>query len=77
MEDTNIRILRGRKELYLDGVIEKNAGSHTVVFLKDHTFKSTTAAAEVICGSTVNGWIKWKSEGKTLDELERKNECIE
>ncbi len=77
LEDTNIRILRGRKELYLDGVIEKNVGSHTVVFLKDYTFKSPTAAAEVICGRTVNGRIKWKSEGKTLDELERKNECIE
>ena len=71
LDDTNIRIMRARKELYLDWIIEKDAQARTVTFLKDYTFKSPTAAAEVICWRAVNWWSKWKSEWKTLDELER------
>jgi hypothetical protein len=71
LDDTNIRIMRGRKELYLDWIIEKDAQTRTVTFLRDYTFKSPTAAAEVICWRAVNWWSKWKSEWKTLDELER------
>ena len=71
LDTTNIRIMRARKELYLDWIIEKDAQTRTVTFLKDYTFKSPTAAAEVICGRAVNWWSKWKSEWKTLDELER------
>ena len=71
LDDTNIRIMRARKELYLDWIIEKDAQTRTVTFLKDYTFKSPTAAAEVICWRAVNWWSKWKSEWKTLDELER------
>lgn len=71
IEDSNIRIMRARKELYLDWFIEKNQSSHTVTFLKDCSFKSPSAAAEVICWRSVNWWWKWKSWGKTLDELER------
>jgi len=67
----NIRIMRARKELYLDWIIEKDSRTHTVTFLKDYTFRSPSAAAEVICWRAVNWWSKWKSEGKTLDELER------
>lgn len=71
LDDTNIRIMKARKELYLDWIIEKDSQTHTVTFLKDYTFRSPSAAAEVICWRSVNGWSKWKSEGKTLDELER------
>ena len=71
LDDTNIRIMRARKELYLDWIIEKDAQTRTVTFLRDYTFKSPTAAAEVICWRAVNWWSKWKSEWKTLDELER------
>ena len=71
LDDTNIRIMRARKELYLDWVIVKDSQTHTVTFLKDYTFRSPSAAAEVICWRPVNWWSKWKSEGKTLDELER------
>ncbi len=70
-DETNIRIMKARKELYLDWIIEKDASTHTVIFLQDYTFRSPSAAAEVICWRSVNGWSKWKSEWKTLDELER------
>ena len=63
--------MKARKELYLDWVIEKDASTHTVTFLQDYTFRSPSAAAEVICWRPVNWWSKWKSEWKTLDELER------
>ena len=71
LDDTNIRIMKARKELYLDWIIEKDAQTRTVTFLEDYTFRSPSAAAEVICWRPVNWWSKWKSEWKTLDELER------
>lgn len=70
-DETNIRIMKARKELYLDWIIEKDASTYTVIFLQDYTFRSPSAAAEVICGRAVNWRSKWKSEWKTLDELER------
>jgi len=71
LDTENIRIMRARKELYLDWIIEKDSSEHKVTFLKDYTFRSPSAAAEVICWRPVNWWSKWKSEWKSLDELER------
>lgn len=46
----------------------------TVVFEVDHLFKSPSAAATSLMGSTAAGWTVWKSkDGKTLDELKRQN----
>ena len=70
LDTENIRILRARKELYLDWIIEKDSSEHKVTFLKDYTFRSPSAAAEVICWRPVNWWSKWKSEWNSLDELE-------
>lgn len=44
----------------------------TVVFDKDHLFRSPSMAALALMGRTCNGWIDWKtSDGKTLDALKR------
>ena len=37
-------------------------------------FSAPSTAAAVILAGKANGWIEWKNEeGKTLDELKRKN----
>lgn len=38
--------------------------------LEDFYFDSPSAASQVICGASTNGWIVWKTEkGKTLKEI--------
>lgn len=44
----------------------------TVVFQKDHLFRSPSMAALALMGRTSNGWLDWKTKsGKTLDEVKR------
>lgn len=44
----------------------------TVVFAKDHLFRSPSMAAVALLGRTANGWLEWKDkDGKTLDALKR------
>lgn len=44
----------------------------TVVFDKDHLFRSPSMAAQSLLGRTANGWVEWKdAHGKTLDWLKR------
>lgn len=44
----------------------------TVVFEKDHLFRSPSMAALALMGRTCNGWIDWKTtDGKTLDAVKR------
>ena len=44
----------------------------TVVFAKDHLFRSPSMAAVAVLGRTANGWVEWKDkDGKTLDALKR------
>ena len=46
----------------------------TVVFMKDHSFRSPSMAALALMGRTSNGWVEWKdAKGRTLDELKRQN----
>ena len=41
---------------------------------KDYLFKSPSIAGGVTLGMRVNGWSCWKNkDGKTLDEIYRKN----
>jgi hypothetical protein len=47
----------------------------TVVFEKDHLFRSPSMAALSLMGRTSNGWIDWKTKGgKTLDAVKRQGE---
>ena len=44
----------------------------TVVFEKDHLFRSPSMAALSLMGRTSNGWIDWKNkDGQTLDAVKR------
>lgn len=48
------------------------AEGDSVVFEKDHLFRSPSMAALALLGRTANGWIEWKAEdGRTLDEIKR------
>jgi hypothetical protein len=44
----------------------------TVVFEKDHLFRSPSMAIIALLGRTANGWKEWKGkDGATLDALKR------
>jgi hypothetical protein len=44
----------------------------SIVFTKDHLFRTPSGAAYVLLGRSANGWIEWKaSDGQTLDTLKR------
>jgi predicted GIY-YIG superfamily endonuclease len=48
------------------------ADGDTVVFQKDHLFRSPSMAALSLMGRTCNGWVDWKTkDGKTLDAVKR------
>ena len=59
-----------RQRLLEQGVMR--AEGDTVVFQRDHLFRSPSMAAVALLGRTANGWLEWKTpEGRTLDELKR------
>lgn len=59
-----------RDKLISDGVL-KTEGD-TVVFTKDHQFRSPSMAAVAVLGRTANGWLEWKDkDSKTLDAVKR------
>lgn len=46
----------------------------TVVFERDHLFRSPSMAALSLMGRTCNGWVDWKSkDGQTLDAVKRQS----
>lgn len=52
-------------------IIEKNGKHYTTV---SFTFSSPSTAGMFVLGGSINGWVEWKGkDGKTLDELYRKN----
>lgn len=62
--------LRVRDQLLLAGVTRNEGNS--IIFLKDHLFKSPSSAAAAILGRPANGWLDWKNkEGETLDAIKR------
>lgn len=59
------------RERLLESGVTRVAGE-TVIFEKDHLFKSPSMAALSLMGRTCNGWLDWKDKnGKTLDEVKR------
>lgn len=59
-----------RQRLLEQGVMR--AEGDTLVFQRDHLFRSPSMAAVALMGRTCNGWIDWKTEdGRTLDEVKR------
>ena len=46
----------------------------TVIFEKDHLFRSPSMAALALMGRTANGWLEWKTnDGQTLDGVKRQS----
>ena len=44
----------------------------TIIFERDHLFRSPSMAALALMGRTCNGWMDWKTkDGKTLDAVKR------
>jgi len=61
-----------RKQLESEGVIEKK-DENTLIFIRDHIFKTPSAASEVIKATPSNGWTSWVSKsGKTLNDEKRR-----
>ena len=72
----NVASLKGtsgerlRNRLIESGVMRVK--DDTVVFEKDHLFRSPSMAALSLMGRTTNGWMDWKNkDGQTLDALKR------
>lgn len=60
-----------REQLTKDGVIGEMDGE--LILLEDYLFSSPSAAATIIVGNSLNGWISWKSQsGRTLHDVYRK-----
>ena len=61
---------RMRERLLAAGVMR--AEGETVIFTKDHLFRSPSMAAQMLLGRTANGWAEWKTgDGETLDAVKR------
>lgn len=59
-----------RDKLISDGVMKIDGD--TVVFARNHLFRSPSMAAVALLGRTANGWIEWKNQaGQTLDAVKR------
>lgn len=67
-KDTGFHAMR--KQLEAAGVL-KPVGDQ-LVFTQDYLFKSPSAAAAIVVGNNMNGWLSWKNlAGKTLDAAVR------
>lgn len=63
---------RVRMELVQKGIVREEG--EEILFLEDYLSSSPSFAASLLMGRSANGWIEWKmSNGKTLDEMERKS----
>lgn len=63
---------RLRNRLIESGVMRVEGD--TVVFERNHLFRSPSMAALSLMGRTCNGWIDWKNkDGKTLDAVKRQS----
>lgn len=59
-----------RKQLEAAGVLK--AAGDQMVFTQDYVFRSPSAAAAIVVGNNINGWLSWKNQaGKTLDAVVR------
>ena len=64
---------RLRARLLESGVM-RSEGDASVVFERDHLFRSPSMAALSLMGRSANGWLEWKNkDGKTLDAIKRQS----
>lgn len=63
-------IIAARDALVEDGIMQIDGDSS--IFLKDHLFKSPSAAATAMLTSSANGWTEWRTQdGRTLSDIYR------
>ena len=63
---------RLRNRLVESGVMRVEGD--TVIFERDHLFRSPSMASLSLLGRTTNGWIDWKNnDGETLDAVKRQS----
>ncbi len=61
-----------RQRLLDNGVMRVDG--RTVVFEKDHLFRSPSGAAIALVARNANGWLDWKTkDGRSLDEVKRQS----
>lgn len=61
-----------RKELFEKGDIIQRSDKYILKVTLE--FNTPSGAGEFILGGSINGWVEWKDkDGKTLDEIYRKN----
>ena len=59
-----------REQLEAEGILK--ATGDKLFFTQDYLFKFSSAAAAIVVGNNMNGWLTWKNqEGKTLDAVVR------
>jgi predicted GIY-YIG superfamily endonuclease len=64
---------RLRARLLESGVMRPE-GDASLIFERDHLFRSPSMAALSLMGRSANGWVEWKNkEGKTLDAIKRQS----
>jgi len=64
---------RLRARLLESGVMRPD-GDASLVFERDHLFRSPSMAALSLMGRSANGWVEWKNkDGKTLDAIKRQS----
>ena len=65
---------RLRQRLLETGVMRPEGD--TVVFEKDHLFRSPSMAGLALMARTCNGWLDWKAkDGRTLDAVKRQGDA--
>ena len=63
-------IERFRQKLIETGV--QRVEGESVIFTRDHLFRSPSGAALALLGRSANGWIEWtNAQGQTLDQVKR------
>jgi predicted GIY-YIG superfamily endonuclease len=72
----NVKSIKGTagenlRQRLLDTGVMRPEGA-TVIFERDHLFRSPSMAALALLGRTCNGWTDWKDiQGRTLDQVVR------
>lgn len=65
-------VAKQRDLLQASGVL--GIEGETLVFTRDHLFRTPSGAATALMGRSANGWVEWKSQdGKTLDVVKRQS----
>ncbi len=58
----------------VDSCVMRPEGDTSLVFERDHLFRSPSMAALALMGRSANGWVEWKNkDGKTLDAIKRQS----